>query len=143
MKNLSLVFRSLALPVLLLTLNAAGAQEKQPLRYVDAATLTVIGKSMTVGLPTALLMMNEEATVSVCHILSQPEDTRKLCQQADIVISAAGCAGLIKADYVRPGQVVVDVGVNVGKDGVMRGDAAFEEVEPIVKAITPVPGRTG
>lgn len=64
--------------------------------------ITVIGKSMTVGLPTALLMMNEEATVSVCHILSQPEDTRKLCQQADIVISAAGCAGLIKADYVRP-----------------------------------------
>ena len=105
--------------------------------------ITVIGKSMTVGLPTALLMMNEEATVSVCHILSQPEDTRKLCQQADIVISAAGCAGLIKADYVRPGQVVVDVGVNVGKDGVMRGDAAFEEVEPIVKAITPVPGGVG
>ena len=95
------------------------------------------------GLPTALLLMKEEATVSVCHILSQPEDTRKLCQQADIVISAAGCAGLIKADYVRPGQVVVDVGVNVGKDGVMRGDAAFEEVEPIVKAITPVPGGVG
>ena len=110
---------------------------------MEGQKVAVVGKSMTVGLPTALLMMNEEATVSVCHILSQPEDTRKLCQQADIVISAAGCAGLIKADYVRPGQVVVDVGVNVGKDGVMRGDAAFEEVEPIVKAITPVPGGVG
>ena len=103
---------------------------------MEGQKVAVVGKSMTVGLPTALLMMNEEATVSVCH-------TRKLCQQADIVISAAGCAGLIKADYVRPGQVVVDVGVNVGKDGVMRGDAAFEEVEPIVKAITPVPGGVG
>ena len=110
---------------------------------MEGQKVAVVGKSLTVGLPTALLMMNEEATVSVCHILSRPEDTRQLCRQADIVISAAGCAGLIKADYVRPGQVVVDVGVNVGKDGVMRGDAAFEEVEPIVKAITPVPGGVG
>ena len=60
--------------------------------------ITVIGKSMTVGLPTALLMMNEEATVSVCHILSRPEDTRDLCKDADIIISAAGCPGRVTRD---------------------------------------------
>ena len=64
----------------------------------------VVGKSMTVGLPTALLLMNEEATVSVCHILSDPEDTRRLCREAEIIISAAGHARLITKDYVRPGR---------------------------------------
>ena len=103
----------------------------------------VIGKSPTVGLPTALLLMNEEATVSVCHILSDPEDTRRLCREAEIIISAAGHARLITRDYVRPGQVIVDVGVNVGPDGALCGDAAFDEVEPIVQAITPVPGGVG
>ena len=103
----------------------------------------VVGKSMTVGLPTALLLMNEEATVSVCHILSDPEDTRRLCREAEIIISAAGHARLITRDYVRPGQIIVDVGVNVGPDGTLCGDAAFDEVEPIVQAITPVPGGVG
>lgn len=105
--------------------------------------LVVIGKSTTVGLPTALLMMNEEATVSVCHILTDPEDTRKMCRESDVIISAAGCAGLIRADYVRPGQVIVDVGINTGPDGKLCGDVAFDEVEPVVEAITPVPGGVG
>ena len=105
--------------------------------------IVVVGKSVTVGLPTALLMMNEDATVSVCHILTQPEDTRAMCRNADIIISAAGCAHLIRADYVHPGQVVVDVGINVGPDGKLCGDVAFSEVEPIVGAITPVPGGIG
>lgn len=105
--------------------------------------IVVIGKSMTVGLPTALLMMNEEATVSVCHILTDPEDTRQLCRNADIIISAAGCAGLIGKEYVRPGQVVVDVGINTDRNGKLCGDVAFDAVEPIVDAITPVPGGVG
>ena len=105
--------------------------------------IVVVGKSVTVGLPTALLMMNEDATVSVCHILTHPEDTKHMCQDADIIISAAGCANLIRADYVHPGQVVVDVGINVGPDGKLCGDVAFAEVEPIVGAITPVPGGVG
>lgn len=103
----------------------------------------VIGKSPTVGLPTALLLMNEEATVSVCHILSDPADTLRLCQEADLIVSAAGCANLIRAEHVHPGQVIVDVGVNVGPDGKLCGDVAFDEVEPIVAAITPVPGGVG
>lgn len=102
--------------------------------------IAMIGKSATVGLPTALLLMKEEATVSVCHIFTDKEDTRSFCQDADIIISAAGCLDLIRADYVRPGQVVVDVGVNIGPDGAMHGDVAFDEVEPIVAAITPAPG---
>ena len=105
--------------------------------------IAMIGKSATVGLPTALLLMKEEATVSVCHILSRPEDTRDLCKDADIIISAAGCPGLVTRDYVRHGQIVVDVGVTLGKDGKLHGDVAFEEVEPIVEAITPVPGGVG
>ena len=110
---------------------------------MEGQKIAVVGKSMTVGLPTALLMMNEEATVSVCHILSRPEDTRDLCKDADIIISAAGCPGLVTKDYVRHGQIVVDVGVTLGKDGKLHGDVAFEEVEPIVEAITPVPGGVG
>ena len=105
--------------------------------------ITIIGKSASVGLPTALLMMNEEATVSVCHILSDPADTKAMCRAADIIISAAGCPGLVSKEDIRPGQTVIDVGVSMGKDGKLRGDADFDEVEPVVDAITPVPGGIG
>lgn len=71
---------------------------------MEGQKVAVVGKSMTVGLPTALLMMNEEATVSVCHILSQPEDTRKLCQQADIVISAAAAPGSSRPTMSAPAR---------------------------------------
>lgn len=105
--------------------------------------VAMIGKSATVGLPTALLLMNEEATVSVCHILTDPEDTRRFCRDADIIISAAGCKNLIRADHVRPGQVIIDVGINVAPDGTICGDVDFAHVAPIVSAITPVPGGVG
>ena len=82
-------------------------------------------------------------TEAVTSVLAPEKDTRSFCQDADIIISAAGCLDLIRADYVRPGQVVVDVGVNIGPDGAMHGDVAFDEVEPIVAAITPVPGGVG
>lgn len=105
--------------------------------------VAMIGKSATVGLPTALLLMNEEATVSVCHILTKPEDTRRFCLEADIIISAAGCRNLIRAEYVRKEQVIIDVGINITPDGKICGDVDFEQVEPIVAAITPVPGGVG
>lgn len=105
--------------------------------------IAVVGKSMTVGLPTALLMMNEDATVSVCHVLSEQQDTKEICHNADIIISATGCQGLISAEYVRPGQTVVDVGVAMGKDGKIHGDVSFDEVAPIVSNVTPVPGGVG
>lgn len=105
--------------------------------------VALIGKSSTVGLPTALLLMNEEATVSVCHILTDPKDTQCFCQGADIIVSAAGCVGLINANYVRKGQVIIDVGINVNAAGKLCGDVDFAQVEPIVDAITPVPGGVG
>ena len=110
---------------------------------IKGRNVTMVGKSSTVGLPTALLMMNEEATVSVCHIFTDPEDVKRLCQQADIIISAAGCANLIGRDHVRKGQVVIDVGINVDAQGKLCGDVDFPSVEPIVEAITPVPGGVG
>ncbi|MCB6607909.1 bifunctional 5,10-methylenetetrahydrofolate dehydrogenase/5,10-methenyltetrahydrofolate cyclohydrolase [[Clostridium] symbiosum] len=105
--------------------------------------VTVVGKGINVGLSISLLLLNEEATVSVCHIFTAPEEVKRLCNEADVLVSAAGCAGLIGAEHVRPGQIVIDVGVNMGNDGKTCGDADFNAVEPIVEAITPVPGGVG
>lgn len=105
--------------------------------------VTVVGKGINVGLAISLLLLNEEATVSVCHIFTAPEEVKRLCREADVLVSAAGCAGLIGAEHVRPGQVVIDVGVNMGNDGKTCGDVDFNTVEPMVEAITPVPGGVG
>lgn len=105
--------------------------------------IVMVGTGMTVGMPTAILLMNQGATVSACNILTHPDRLRELCRGADIIISAAGKAGLIGRDHVRPGQVVVDVGVSPGPDGKLRGDVDFEAVEPIVAAITPTLGGVG
>lgn len=105
--------------------------------------VTVVGKGINVGLSIALLLLNEEATVSICHIYTPPPEVIRLCSEADIIISAAGRAGLIGAEHVRPGQIVIDVGVNTTENGMIRGDTDFPSVEPIVKAITPVPGGIG
>lgn len=105
--------------------------------------VTVVGKGINVGLSISLLLLNEEATVSVCHIFTAPEEVKRLCREADVLVSAAGCAGLIGTEHVRPGQVVIDVGVNMGNDGKTCGDADFNAVGPIVEAITPVPGGVG
>ncbi len=108
----------------------------------------VIGRSLVVGKPAAMMLMQKNATVTVCH--TKTVDTAAICKQADIIISAAGVLKSLTADYVRPGQVVIDVSMNwdaekitaKGKGG-MSGDAIFDEVEPIVDAITPVPGGVG
>jgi methylenetetrahydrofolate dehydrogenase (NADP+)/methenyltetrahydrofolate cyclohydrolase len=96
-----------------------------------------------------MLLLRENATVTVCH--SHTENMPELCRQADIIISAAGQPGLITADYVRPGQVVLDVSVSwvanmpnsSGSLGRFVGDTVFDELEPIVSAISPVPGGVG
>jgi len=108
----------------------------------------VIGRSLVVGKPAAMMLMSKNATVTICH--TKTVDTAAICREADIIISAAGVLKSLTADYVRPGQVVIDVSMNWdaekvttrGKGG-MSGDAVFEEVEPIVDAITPVPGGVG
>jgi len=103
--------------------------------------VTVIGRSLVVGKPVAMMCMKENATITICHTrtVNMPEITKK----ADILIVAAGRPRIVGADYVSEGQVVVDVGINVDENGNMCGDVDFDSVEPIVSAITPVPGGVG
>lgn len=101
----------------------------------------VIGRSLVIGKPVSMLLLAEGATVTICH--SQSENLPALCREADILIAAAGRAGLVTAEYVRPGQVILDVGIHVDKAGKLCGDVRFAEVEPVVAAITPVPGGIG
>lgn len=105
--------------------------------------ITVIGKGINVGLSIALLLMKEDATVSVCHIFTPPHEVEQLCLESDVIISAAGCAGLVRAGHVRPGQTVIDVGVNVTADGRICGDVDYEAAASVVQAVTPVPGGVG
>lgn len=109
----------------------------------------VIGRSLVVGKPAAMMLMGKHATVTVCH--TKTVNTAEVARSADILVSSAGVLGSLTKDFVRPGQVVIDVSINwdpnkpnsKGGKGAIAGDAVFEEVEPIVEAITPVPGGVG
>ena len=102
----------------------------------------VIGRSLVVGRPAALMLMHKNATVTVCH--TKTVDMPAIVKEADIVIVAAGKMETIGAEYFRPGQVVVDVGIGWNEEkGKLCGDVKFEEAEPVVSAITPVPGGVG
>ena len=109
----------------------------------------VIGRSLVVGKPAAMMLMGKNATVTVCH--TKTVNTAEICRNADIIVSAAGVLNSLTKDYVRPGQVVIDVSINwdankpnaKGGLGGIAGDACFAEVEPVVDAITPVPGGVG
>lgn len=100
----------------------------------------VIGRSLVVGRPVAMMLMARDATVTLCH--TRTEDLPEICCQADILVSAAGRAGLVTGAFTRPGQVIVDVGINV-RAGKLCGDVDFAAAEPLVGAITPVPGGVG
>ena len=101
----------------------------------------VVGRSLVVGKPAAMMLIKKNATVTVCH--TRTVDMPSVVKEADIVIVAAGRAGVVDASYVAPGQTIIDVGINVNAEGKLCGDVAFDEVEPIVDAITPVPGGVG
>ena len=101
----------------------------------------IIGRSLVVSRPLALLLVERDATVTICH--TKTEDLPAICRTADLLVSAAGKAGLVDASYLRPGQIVVDVGVNVSPEGKLCGDVCFEQAEPVVEAISPVPGGVG
>ena len=101
----------------------------------------VVGRSLVVGKPAAMMLIKKNATVTVCH--TKTVDMPSVVKEADIVIVAAGRAGVVDASYVAPGQTIIDVGINVNAEGKLCGDVAFDEVEPIVDAITPVPGGVG
>jgi len=101
----------------------------------------VIGRSNIVGKPLALLLLQKDATVTICH--SKSKDLESLSREADILVAAVGRAKLVGADMVKPGACVIDVGVNRLDDGKLAGDVDFEAVKPIAGWITPVPGGVG
>ncbi len=101
----------------------------------------IIGRSNIVGKPMALLMLRENATVTVCH--SRTKDLKEITKRADILIVAIGKPKFITADYVKEGAVVIDVGIHRGEDGKLCGDVKFDEVCEHTSMITPVPGGVG
>ncbi|HEX9596250.1 MAG TPA: bifunctional methylenetetrahydrofolate dehydrogenase/methenyltetrahydrofolate cyclohydrolase, partial [Anaerolineales bacterium] len=111
------------------------------------ASAVVLGRSNIVGMPVALLLTKADATVTIAH--SRTHDLPGVCRRADVLVVAVGNPGLVRGDWVKPGAVVIDVGVNRvgGKEskGASRlvGDVAFDEVAQVAAAITPVPGGVG
>lgn len=101
----------------------------------------VIGRSLVVGKPAAMMLIKKNATVTVCH--TRTVDMPSVAREADIIIVAAGRAGVVGAEYVKPGQIIIDVGINMNAEGKLCGDVDYAAVEPIVEAITPVPGGVG
>lgn len=103
----------------------------------------VIGRSLVIGKPVAMMLMKENATVTMCHTKTPHEDLVKYCREADIIVTAAGHRNTLTKEMVREGQTVIDVGINFNEEGKMCGDAAYDEICDIVENITPVPGGVG
>ncbi len=101
----------------------------------------VVGRSLVIGRPVSMLLQQKNATVTMCH--TKTADLPGECRRADVLVVAAGKAGVVTKDYVAPGQTVIDVGIHVGEDGKLCGDVKFDEAEGVVSAITPVPGGVG
>ena len=108
---------------------------------VNGKRCAVIGRSNIVGKPMALLLTERNGTVTLCH--SRTDDLAEVTRRADIVVVAIGKADFLRADMIKDGAVVIDVGINRRPDGHLRGDVAFEEVEKKASFITPVPGGVG
>ena len=103
--------------------------------------VVVVGRSLVVGKPVSMMLLRRNASVTICH--SKTERLEEVCRAADIVICATGRARAFGAEFFSPGQTVLDVGINFDTHGALCGDVAFDEVEPVVGAITPVPGGVG
>lgn len=108
---------------------------------IEGCEAVVLGRSNLVGKPAAQLLLRENATVTVCH--SRTRDLPEVTRRADILVVAAGRRGMVGAEHVREGAVVVDVGIHRTEEGNLTGDVDFEAVEPKASAITPVPGGVG
>lgn len=101
----------------------------------------VLGRSNTVGRPMAMLLLNADATVTICH--SKTQNLREICREADILIAAIGKKKFVTVDMVKPGATVIDVGINRDESGKICGDVDFENVKNVAGAISPVPGGVG
>lgn len=103
--------------------------------------VTVVGRSLVIGKPAALLLTTANATVTVCH--TKTVNIEEECRNADIIVACCGVAKMITEKFVKPGQIVIDVGMNVDEEGKLCGDVDYEKVSEIAQAITPVPGGVG
>ena len=101
----------------------------------------VVGRSLVVGKPAAIMAIQRNGTVTVCH--TKTKDMKAVARDADIIIAAAGKAGVVGEGFFKEGQIVIDVGINFDEEGNMKGDVDFAAAEPVVAAITPVPGGVG
>lgn len=108
---------------------------------LEGKNVVVIGRSLLVGRPLAMMLQHRDATVTMCH--SKTRNLAEICRSADIIISATGTPRTVTREHVRQGQIIIDVGISSSTDNFIVGDVAFDEVEPIVAAITPVPGSIG
>lgn len=120
---------------------------KKTLPTLRGVNAVVLGRSNIVGMPVALLLVKEDATVTVCH--SRSKDLPAICREADVLVAAVGRTEMVRGDWVKPGAVVIDVGINRIEDATKKsgyrlvGDVAFDEVKEIASYITPVPGGVG
>ncbi len=114
---------------------------------LEGANAVVAGRSNIVGMPAALLLVKENATVTICH--SRTRDLASVCREADVLIAAIGRPQMIRGDWIKPGAYVIDVGINRVDDPEAKrgyrlvGDVAFDEAKEVAEAITPVPGGVG
>ncbi len=108
---------------------------------IEGKSCVVIGRSNIVGKPMAMLMLHKNATVTICH--SRTKNLAEVCRRADILIVAIGKPKFVGPDMVKPGAVVIDVGMDRDENGKLCGDVDFAAVEPVASAITPVPGGVG
>lgn len=127
-------------------IGCSGDEPSLDTKDLDEADLSgkravVVGRSILVGKPLALMLLERNATVSVIH--SRTSDAHVICRDCDIVIAAVGKEHLVGAEWVRPGATVIDVGINRTAEGTLTGDVDFESVAPLSAAITPVPGGVG
>ena len=108
---------------------------------IEGKECVIVGRSNIVGKPMAMLMIRENATVTVAH--SKTKDLPAVCRRADILITAVGRAKMFTREYVKPGAAVIDCGMNRDENGKLCGDVDYEDVYPVASAITPVPGGVG
>ncbi len=108
---------------------------------IEGKNCVVIGRSNIVGKPMALLMLRENATVTICH--SKTKNLKEICKEADILIVAIGKPKFVNEDYIKEGAVVIDVGIHRDENNKLCGDVDYKSVEPLCSAITPVPGGVG
>jgi methylenetetrahydrofolate dehydrogenase (NADP+)/methenyltetrahydrofolate cyclohydrolase len=103
--------------------------------------VVVIGRSLVVGKPLSMMLLSRNATVTICH--SRTESLAEVCRRADVLVCAAGVPGMVNRSFVKPGAIVVDVGINLSEDGKLTGDAQFDSVQEVAGGTTPVPGGVG